>query len=102
MEAEPLYREALEAHRTALGPKHPNTLAALSGLANLLRQQVRRPVLSGPATARHLRDDGKHPMLPAGSRLRKRKARCGYRKCSDGVMGIRIQIFPSRGGLPRA
>jgi hypothetical protein len=34
-EAEPLYREALEARRDVRGARHPNTLTSMNNLANL-------------------------------------------------------------------
>jgi hypothetical protein len=40
-EAEPLYREALQASREVLGPRHPNTLASVSNLAVLYQAQGR-------------------------------------------------------------
>ncbi len=38
-EAEPLFREPLEARRETLGPRHPSTLASLNNLAMLLQDQ---------------------------------------------------------------
>jgi tetratricopeptide (TPR) repeat protein len=38
-EAEPLYREALEARRRTLGDTHPSTLASISNMAVLLQDQ---------------------------------------------------------------
>ena len=38
-EAEPLYREALEASRATLGDRHPHTLTSINGMANLLHAQ---------------------------------------------------------------
>ena len=40
-EAEPLYREALQARREVLGPRHPGALISLSNLAALYRAQGR-------------------------------------------------------------
>ena len=40
-EAEPLYREALQASREALGPRHPDTLTSLNNLALLYEAQGR-------------------------------------------------------------
>ena len=39
MEAEPLAREALAGRKRVLGAAHPDTLASLNNLANLLKQQ---------------------------------------------------------------
>ena len=38
-EAEPLFREALEGQRTALGEDHPATLSSLNNLAGALRRR---------------------------------------------------------------
>ena len=38
-EAEPLYREALEASRATLGDRHPDTLVSISNMASLLQDQ---------------------------------------------------------------
>ena len=38
-EAEPLFREALEARRRTLGDSHPDTLNSIDNLASLLRDQ---------------------------------------------------------------
>ena len=40
-DAEPLYLEALDARRKALGDRHPDTLTSINGLALLLRAQGR-------------------------------------------------------------
>ena len=37
--AEPLLREALEARREVLGPKHPNTLTSVNNLGRLLQDR---------------------------------------------------------------
>ena len=40
-DAEPLYREALQGRREALGPRHPDTLRSLNDLATVLKDQGR-------------------------------------------------------------
>ncbi len=40
-DAEPIYRECLEAQRRVMGPDHPETLRTALGLANVLGQNGR-------------------------------------------------------------
>ena len=40
-EAEPLYREALQAQRETLGERHPNTLTSIGNLGMLLQRQYK-------------------------------------------------------------
>ena len=57
-EAEPLYREALEAQRGTLGDRNPDTLSSINNLSALL-QAKGDLAADGRCTARHWRCDAR-------------------------------------------
>ena len=80
-EAEPLFRETLEAHRRILGDSHPGTLNSMNNLALLLKDQGKfdeaEPLLRDALRVSRLTLGYVHPDTLAGIRVDRGQRRLG-------------------------